>query len=165
MKYYSGIGSRETPLYIINKMTELAIKLESEGYTLRSGGADGADKAFELGAVNKEIYLPWKGFNHSDSELYHVSTEATEIAKRIHPAWNSCSPGAKKLHSRNIYQVLGYDLKTPSEFVICWTTGGKIVGGTATAINLALSLNIPVYNLAIQKDYDKFFNNISTEWE
>ena len=37
--------------------------------TLRSGGADGADLAFEIGAANKEIYLPSKDFNNNSSDL------------------------------------------------------------------------------------------------
>jgi hypothetical protein len=42
MKYYAGIGSRETPKDILDLISKIAIKLESLGYTLRSGGADGA---------------------------------------------------------------------------------------------------------------------------
>jgi hypothetical protein len=146
-------------------MTKIAVDLQESKYTLRSGGAPGADTAFELGAINKEIYIPWQGFNNSTSELYSLSQEATDIAKSIHTAFNRCTQGAQKLHTRNVYQILGYDLKSPSEFVVCWTKNGKTIGGTATAINLAVSLGIPVYNLAVQKDYDRFINYISNEWE
>jgi predicted Rossmann fold nucleotide-binding protein DprA/Smf involved in DNA uptake len=48
--YYAGVGSRETPAHVCKQMTELAKRLESFGLTLRSGGAKGADKAFEAGA-------------------------------------------------------------------------------------------------------------------
>jgi len=48
-----------------------------------------------------------------------------------------CSDYAKKLHGRNVKQVLGDDLKTPSDFLLCWTKEGKDVGGTRTAIVLA----------------------------
>ena len=44
---YAGIGSRETPKEILKEMTKIGQELESKGYTLRSGGAIGADKAFE----------------------------------------------------------------------------------------------------------------------
>ena len=47
MKYYTGIGSRETPKDIMQLMSKLAYKLASEGYILRSGAAQGADTAFE----------------------------------------------------------------------------------------------------------------------
>jgi predicted Rossmann fold nucleotide-binding protein DprA/Smf involved in DNA uptake len=64
MKYYAGIGSRETPKDICLYMTAIAKRLASLGYTCNSGGADGADSAFERGAViNRQIFLPWDGFN------------------------------------------------------------------------------------------------------
>lgn len=66
IRYYAGIGSRETPPYVQKLMTEIAAVLEQRNFVLRSGGANGADKAFENGVVNKqeaEIYVPWPGFN------------------------------------------------------------------------------------------------------
>ena len=60
-KYYAGIGSRETPEDVCGRMTKLASILERKGYTLRSGGAVGADTAFAGGVVdvvrNAEILL------------------------------------------------------------------------------------------------------------
>lgn len=167
-KYYAGIGSRETPKEIQELMTKLASTLESKEYILRSGGAPGADSAFEKGIIeefNKEIYLPWKGFNGSNSPYYDFQNieEATKIAKKFHPRFDYLSRGAKKLISRNTYQVLGLDLNTPSEFIICWTEGGKLKGGTAQALRIAISLEIPIYNLGKDKDYkeviDRFLSN------
>lgn len=86
MKYYTGIGSRSTPKDILNIMVKLSAKLNKEGYILRSGGADGADLAFEQASTNKEIYLPWKGFNNNPSHLYEQSAEAFIVAKEFHPA-------------------------------------------------------------------------------
>ena len=60
---YAGIGSRKTPVHILSKMRRVAERLEVRGYTLRSGGADGADTAFEEGCKRKEIFLPQPGFN------------------------------------------------------------------------------------------------------
>lgn len=161
MKYYTGIGSRETPQRILEVMNELAIVLDNKGWTLRSGGADGADSAFEMGAhISKEIYLPWKGFNGNNSPLYKLTPEAWNMAEFIHPAWNRCSEGAKKLHTRNIYQVLGYDLNTPSKMLICWTRDGLEIGGTATAIRLAKSNGIKVINLGNTNDLERVLKYI-----
>ena len=44
---YAGIGSRATPQAELEAMTEAAKMLSEKGYTLRSGGAKGADTAFE----------------------------------------------------------------------------------------------------------------------
>ena len=50
MFYYAGIGSRETPQEFLNLFTRVAKYLSTKDCVLRSGGAKGSDKAFELGA-------------------------------------------------------------------------------------------------------------------
>ena len=49
MKWYTGVGSRETPSDILEVMESVGYALASQGWTLRSGGAVGADQAFERG--------------------------------------------------------------------------------------------------------------------
>ena len=161
-KAYAGIGSRETPDNILELMTDIAIKLEELGYTLRSGGANGADSAFAKSVNRKEIFLPWRGFNGLVSKYVGATDKAMQIAKEIHPAWNRCSIGAKKLHARNIHQILGWDMNpdTYSKFVICWTPNAKEVGGTATAIKLAKMHNIKIYNLSNQSDLKEIMDLI-----
>lgn len=44
---YAGVGSRETPMEVLELMTEASVWLGAKGYTLQSGGAIGADMAFE----------------------------------------------------------------------------------------------------------------------
>lgn len=154
MKYYAGIGSRKTPKDVCEFMTKLAIDLEKKGYCLRSGGAEGADQAFEDGAIHAEIYLPWEGFRNKwskhDSRFIGIlpnNNEAADIARQFHPRWRNLTNSAKKFHTRNVYQVLGYDLQTPVSMVICWTEDGKMRGGTAQALRIAKSKNIPIHNL------------------
>ena len=153
--YYTGIGSRETPCTIAAKMSELAYALARRGYTLRSGGAQGADTAFEEGcdiaSGKKEIYLPWSRFNGSESMYTAPKDEAFVIAAKYHPAWERCSNAAKKLHARNVHQVLGWDLDSPSMFVVCWTPTNK--GGTLQATRIATAYGIPVYNMYTQGSF------------
>jgi hypothetical protein len=159
---YTAIGSRKTPQNILGLMQKIASLLALEGYTLRSGGAPGADSAFELGCNQnggkKEIFLPWKGFNKNQSTLTCPSPEAYEIAQKIHPYWKGCKQTSKNLHARNIHQVLGENLKSPSQFVLFWadTSNGKPIGGTATAVNLARNKSIPTYNLKDKEIKDKW---------
>ena len=153
MKYYTGVGSRNTPTDILNLMTKISIKLDSFGYVLRSGGALGADSAFEKGTNKKEI------FHAKDA-----NKEAIKIAKQFHPKWDCCSSYAKKLHGRNSFQVLGKNLMTPSKFLICWTPDGCCshsertiqTGGTGTAISIADYYNIPIINLSLNTHYKLF---------
>ena len=117
---------------------------------MRSGGAGGADQAFERGADKvkgkKEIFLPWRNFEGSDSKLIVSDEKAFEIAKRFHPYWHNLKQGAQKLQSRNSHQVLGWDLNTPSKFIICWTEKGKGKGGTGQTIRIAKEYKIPVFD-------------------
>lgn len=153
-KYYAGIGSRETPPGIEPMIDEVCKIMDKFGYILRSGAAPGADSMFEKYTTGeKEIYLPWKGFNENISEFYldNIDIEFVQKAKsmaiKYHPRWNSLSLAAKKLMTRNSFQVLGLDLQTPVSFVVCWTQGGKIAGGTGQALRIAKDLGIPIFNL------------------
>ena len=154
LKYYAGIGARDTPEHILKTMTSLASYLYEEGWILRSGGAGGADSAFEKGCKSenqKEIFLPWKGFNNHPSERYIITEEALELASEYHPYWNNLKRSHRLLQSRNCYQVLGADLNSYSDLVICYTKNGKICGGTGQALRIATSskYNIPVLNLGL----------------
>lgn len=160
-KTFAGIGSRQTPPEILEKMTIIASYLSERGYTLRSGGAVGADSAFEAGAGKKEIYLPWNNYNGRkvDNISFIADTlydKHFNLAESLHPAWEKCSPGAKKMHARNTQQILGRNLDTPCDFVVCWTQGGKLVGGTSAAIRLAMANNIPVFNLGAPEGLQDF---------
>jgi hypothetical protein len=151
MIYYAGIGSRETPSEFCNLFERVAFYLAQKGCVLRSGHAKGADQAFEYGCDKargqKEIYLPWKGFELSNSDLIvEINKEAYKIAKEFHPYFYRMSIGGQKLQARNSHQVLGKDLKTPSNFIICWTKGGKGEGGTGQALRIAKHYEIPIFD-------------------
>lgn len=157
MDSYAGIGSRTTPEDILKIMRLLGGKLATLGFILRSGGADGADKAFEEGcdahSGNKEIFLPWKGFNGNTSLLFQIPDEAIEIARMFHPAPHSLTPATEKLMARNSQQILGQNLNDHCAFVACWTPDGaeyattRQSGGTGQAIRIANHYGIPVINL------------------
>jgi len=161
---YAGIGSRETPGHILNMMVSAGYDLCNKGWVLRSGGAGGADMAFEEGSdssprTKKEIYIPWNGFqgryDNQDSVFCDTPPEAYQIASTLHPAWHRCSPGAQKLHARNVQQILGRNIDHPVDMVLCYTRYGLTKGGTATAINLAKRLKIPVFNFGVDSSFDE----------
>jgi hypothetical protein len=158
--FYAGIGARLTPPYIIAQMELIGTMAALAGFTLRSGAADGADSAFESGAlvVNGpcEIFLPWPMYNGHLSVLTTGCKTSTAIACHFHPMGENMKDSHKRLHGRNAYQILGQDLATPSEFVAAYTPDGcehhhtrtSRTGGTGTAISIASMCDIPVYNLA-----------------
>ena len=160
MIHYTGVGARIAPDAILNQMRLYGMVFAKLGYILRSGGANGADTAFEHGSDaqngTKEIYLPWEGFNNNTSPYFSVSDEAFKIAEEVYGRrWDSISIAVKSLMARNIYQVIGLTLDTPSKFLLCWTPDGatsassrtKSTGGTGQAIACASMFEIPVFNL------------------
>lgn len=167
---FTGIGSRTLPDNIKEILVKFTKYMTTQGFKLRSGGADGSDLACEEGVVDdrKEIYIPWKGFNKSDSQLFKIvdSDDTIKIASENHPAYEYLKPPVKKLMNRNVYQVLGYDLKTPSKFIICYTEDGckshltrtPKTGGTGLAISVASKLGIPIINLGDKDDLELIKN-------
>lgn len=158
-RHYAGIGARNTPRTILKIMERFGMEAAYKGCVLRSGGAIGADTAFERGCDiqhgEKQIFLPWKGYNDHPSEYFEDSMpEAYDLAKSIHPAWNRLSPAARKLVARNMHQIMGPTFDDPVDFVVCWTPDkmeshtqySRASGGTGTAIYAASMLEIPVYN-------------------
>lgn len=173
---YTGIGARKTPEHIKKVMSDVSAYLYLHNpvkYTLRSGKAAGADEAFQLGVQSTmmgtkdksacEIYIPWKKFKSSERlwDCWDISDwpedECMYVASQVHPAWNRCTSAAKRLHARNVCQILGKDLNTPSDFVLFWAEeiSGKVKGGTATAVNLARQNSIPTINMYFDNWKDK----------
>lgn len=149
----TGIGSRQTPEDVCQLFIELGEEARIRKWWVRSGHADGADYAFEKGALSHGIiYLPWVGFNRDKPLLGNASTqllrkEVLKIVYKHEPYAKDLSDGVKLIKSRNVYQVLGVDLKSPSNVVVCWTPEGAITGGTGLAIKIAQAHKIPVVNV------------------
>ena len=177
MKIITIIGSRETPECVLDFMKDVAEWCASNSIIVRSGKAEGADAAAIYGcmeAYNRytlnaepEMYVPWPNFgNHSMTQRWDSvqgsNAKAYRIAESIHPAWQRCSQGAQKLHTRNVCQILGKTLDKPSDLVLHWCKerAGKPTGGTATAVNLAVKYKCTTLNLLNTTDTDIASKNI-----
>lgn len=135
---YAGIGARKTPTEVLSRMTDIAHDRAADWWLLRSGGAQGADSAFEDGAGEH-------------CEIFTASSDipqwAFEMAEEFHPAWNRLSSYVQKLMARNSMILFGEDGADPVDEIICWTPGGEVTGGTGQALRIAEHWNIPVTNL------------------
>lgn len=153
-KYYAGIGSRAIPIEECEKLERVARFLKEKGYTLRSGGAEGSDKAFEHGAgpFGSVIYRPLDATDRSIQE-----------ASLIHPAWDKCDVPARKLHGRNVQIILGRDLNEPVDFVIFWSRN-PTRGGTSLGVNLAEQYGISVFNFAKADKEKEFYDYFERIW-
>lgn len=157
-RIYAGIGARDTPPEVLRLMTQLAGRMEGEGWRLRSGGARGADAAFEAGVQDpskRAIYLPGASFNqrsagtggYVDSTRLPGWEQALETVAQYHPAPERLSPFARNLMARNAMQVMGPNMDRPADLVVAYTPGGEVVGGTGQALRMAGDIGIPVRNL------------------
>ena len=153
---YTGIGARATPERFLLSAMKIGQHMARKGYVLRSGAAEGASAAFEQGCDSvkgqKEIYLPWRGFNGNRSELFTVPDRAYDIMKNFNFAWETLSESAKKLQARYVLTVLGEDLRTPSRCIICYTKDGKRKDGTKRALQIAKKHNIPIFDMGRFED-------------
>lgn len=175
----TGIGARKTPEDILRHMTKIGRALEEIGAILRSGGAAGADLAFEAGFRNPmacEIFHPYNGFKPKignkeidvtralgrkrpthgagspivlTGDMYR---QAEAIAEATHPRWDKCTKWARQMHTRNIPQIIGATLTRTTDLVICWTEDGRASGGTGQAMRYAERNNVKIINLKLQKD-------------
>ena len=108
---YAGIGSRATPVGVLQDMTVMAGWLARTGWNLASGGADGADTAFARGAPagQRTLYLPWRGYNgHGGPGCRALTSDELSacmaLAARLHPthgiavrrAHGSCTLGISR---------------------------------------------------------------------
>ena len=151
MKYYAGIGPRSSPSDVQHSMKSIARQLSPTGWCLRSGNATGADQAFQRGATQKNIFLPFQNFNfmfadNKTAAYVEPCEQQIEIAARHHPAWKNCSDVAKALLARNVLIILGEHLDDPVEMVVTWFPEGYS-GGTMHALRIASTYGIPVFNI------------------
>jgi hypothetical protein len=172
----TGIGSRDIDAIQFKICQNLATVFANKGWHLRSGGARGADSAWELGfseSDRKTIYLPEPNFNgRPNTGCYKVPDgfgdvwfEAREIATRLHSRFDQLDEFAQNAHTRNVFQVLGDDLKSKADLVVvCAPPRGRTVkGGTATAFNLAKGLRITTFNLWEPQDREALYKIYAQE--
>jgi hypothetical protein len=163
---YTGIGSRDAPSDVLELIESLASAFALSGWTLRTGGSPGADQAFYRGAVSAhgpvELYLPWPGFEAASRRTEDAcvrtfsrpSDDAYELASKFQPGWDALSPASRSLLARDGHQVLGHDLATPVQLIVCWTPNGGLdgtdprSGGTGQTLRVAHHHHLPVLNLA-----------------
>ncbi|WP_155490591.1 hypothetical protein [Vibrio alginolyticus] len=190
--YFSGVGSRKTPLVFKNLMAAITYCCALKGIMLRSGRAIHADSWFELGipphlTQHSEIYLPNDKFGGKSVgrgilvEHFMCKVDAMNFIEtnNIHTEWKALINNPNNLfaveaHTRNYFQVKGLPCnpeRKDSRFLVCWTPDGAIdmaashtiTGGTSTAIRIAFHEGIQVFNLARKEHLVRLYNWVKSE--
>ena len=172
--YATLVGSREITDYQYRLMQLAGEMTCLRGRRGRSGLAIGADTAAYEGArwasrfndIGFDNYLPDAGMfnnerfgfrtpdpeNHIWDSMSFTDTydQARQIAYDTRKGFHGLYENGIRLHTRNVYQVLGHGLDRPSDYLICVAEPkgrSAVRGGTNTAFRLALARGIPVRNL------------------
>ena len=165
---YAGIGARQTPQDILRYMSDQARILEGKGLILRTGDANGADKAFRDAAKHKLVYTPNQPIEQWARD---------EVSVLCDTEYNQMNEHTRNLLARNMYQLFGSgaskSTKQPSKFVLYWSlpspqwdTGVhtnnyyNCSGGTRYAVRAACNAGIPTFNLYNQmKHWEAYRDN------
>jgi len=119
-------------------MEDIADLLRQRRCVLRTGGAKGADQAFERGSIGFcDVYL---------SQM-NIPKWTEVFTMYFHPCPEKLDAFGWNAMCRNAVIMLGINGDNPVDFVVCWTKDGKDTGGTGQAIRIAKAFDIPVYNL------------------
>lgn len=152
---YAGIGARKTPPEILPYMADQARILQDKGLILRTGDAQGADKAFRDAVQHKEVYTP-------DQPIEQWAHQEVSVVCDIE--YDRMRNSTRNLLARNMYQVFGdgahKHTKQPSMFVLYWSLPSpewdadshynnyyNCSGGTRYAVRAACNAGIPTFNL------------------
>jgi len=163
MDYYAGIGNRNTPEPCLKMMEKIGRACSRKGLVLRSGGAKGADSAFEVGCdVEKGSKQIWRPRAKDIPEYEWAVEKAKEVCWEF--PLNRMKPYTRSLIIRNMYQVFGDnpDRLDPVKFVVFYCEGdplmvGKESGGTRYAVRAAHLCNIPIFNLRVSQTHFAHF--------
>lgn len=167
------VGSRVAPVRHLSIAKDLGRELGKRGHFARSGGAIGMDSAW-LEDYDPSLTVVYR----NDYKLYHphktvslldlppdIEHECISIARSVVPWLDDLSYYGRTLHARNVLQLLGDDLQSPSDLVIYYAKehNGNIYGGTRTAVLLANRYKIPTSNLFHEKEIDRWCNKLGVD--
>lgn len=173
--YATIIGSREVTPIEIERLEVIAEYLARLGYVLRSGGAEGSDSVVTKMNVEREIILPWNGFNNLYGNIkdgIYIANQlpdyrkAQELAKKIHPAPQFLKSSTLALHTRNMYQITGTIGMKRANLSKVVVYAAKVdenlvpIGGTRTAVQFAKACKIPCYNMRYLQDYEEILHKL-----
>ena len=153
---YVGIGPQTAGEAVIEMSKAFATAMAEMKWTLRSGGAEGMDEAFEAGCDSvqgtKEIFIPDAGFrkrNNSTDKIVHTLDKhlnAIQQAKPFFPTWDKLGTTTQMFLVRNVFALFGEKLNKPANLVVTWNQYEGT--GSFQLLQMAKTAGIPAFNLA-----------------
>lgn len=161
---YTVILDKAVPENILAKVEEIVKVLSGHGFTLRYGGTEEFESRFEKVAERKELILPWRDFNEKQSKFTFNNDRSLAVAKMFHPTFDTMKKGVQAFLARNARLILGHEMKSPTNFLICWTDDGceslrektSATGFVGHPIAIASAAHVPIYNLNRENSVARF---------
>ena len=159
-KSFTIFTTDNVPSDINEKFYKIAKSLLDKGYIFRYNG-DSNNELFKKIIMYKpnniEIYLPWKKFNKDVSAtLNKPYDQAFHHAAHYHKGYKKLPPVARFFLARDIHCILGKNLKSPINMLLCYSPDGvetrdkiefKTTGNVSFPISVCHDINIPIFNL------------------
>lgn len=166
--YIALVGSRKAPVVTLELFNWLGRYITDRGYAVSSGDALGVDRAGWEGAIQSSRYsivesriflVDFEGprkhrasldnnFIDSSNLEPSIQTEAYSIAQSVAPHITRLNDYVRSLHTRNVYQILGANLKNPVKAIFYYAEplegDETVAGGTNTALQVAKLAKIPI---------------------
>ncbi len=160
-------------------LNSLFARFADLGFTLRTSGTLGIElsalkaykKKLDKGLITPkrvQVFSPWNGYSTLipiTSCYVYLTVDnfspASNFVRLVTPYWDKGTRNMKKQQAKNAMMVFGAKLDRPCDLMIVWNekdAKGNPTGSTATAIRLAETNGIPVFDLTDQDDlFDTFF--------
>lgn len=153
---YAIASNKGIPSNVIEEFKSIVPELDKSGFIMRVSALDETiDNHVRDMTENKELYLPWRGFNNIEQGNTYTSPETKAIAKLFQPGYDGLSNAIQMIVAKNVRLALGNDNKSPANFILVWSEDGAETLATKTSatgnvghlIAVASAAHIPVYNL------------------
>lgn len=149
---------KDFPQEVKTSLYNIASKLIQKKYTVRVHGGDKEfiDKVATLSDKFVEVYLPWRGFNESDSKHTFNTATSKEIARTNFLGWEKIPDSVKAILASQVRLVFGDKNNSIILCLITWSKDGasrsaevtKDTGRSGFIIKVAATYSFPVVNIS-----------------
>lgn len=165
MKYATIVSDEYVSERYIVRIQEIVQTLNKKEYTIRIQDFKGTKEIISF-ANNKEVYSFQGGGKYKSINPFKLKTDysARRIAAKFTNSWGYLNQIMRRVYTLNVFLLLGKELDTPSELLICSTPDGSISNTTGVlkhTIDVATSCGIKVYDVKNDFHYDALVKQLN----
>lgn len=150
MKYCTGLGTTQVTKTMQDVIERFSRYLSEQGYTIRTDFDKGMNQVFRNNSDSVELYT-FEGDSNKNADAFDCPM--TDFVKQhlrdSYISLDALNRVTKNRVVRCYYELLGQNLDSPSEFLICYDPSEGVVN---YAHRIAYKLGIKVYNLCDKEE-------------